>query len=421
MTAGNRRQRHRAVVIGAGPVDCLAAHFLARRGFEVEVYEKRADYRNGMMEEGRTINLSLSPRGLAALDRAGLKERCVAISVPMAHRVLHRSNGVVETTRYGPDHWVNYSVGRNALNHLLFLSACDQGVKFHFDSSGREVEFSRQRVCFGDDNGRREVTYDLLVGADGVSSWVRTRLAARRHLGCMKQLLDTCYAELNVTSDGGQFAFDPSAIHIWPRDGYFMIGLPNPDGTFKCTLVLPTRGEHCFEQAGASGFERFVRTSFPDVYDRLDTPTRSGSHSAPGRITTVVCDRMHHEGSVLLLGDAAHAIAPFLGQGINLGFEDCLTLDELLDGDLSSLGDRFTGALKENADAAAALSMTNYQELVHSDSSERSVGLGRHEAGAATLVVMVNFAGLSYAEVLRRISSSDETSWLVPAAKGASC
>jgi 2-polyprenyl-6-methoxyphenol hydroxylase-like FAD-dependent oxidoreductase len=130
---------------------------------------------------------------------------------------------------------------------------------------------------------------------------------------------------------------------------------------------------------------------------------------------------MHHEGSVLLLGDAAHAIAPFLGQGINLGFEDCLTLDELLDGDLSSLGERFTGARKGNADAAATLSMTNYQELAHGDSSERTVAPGQDGAGAAALVVTVNFAGLSYTEVLRRIISSEQKSRLVPAAKGASC
>ena len=421
MTAASRGHRPRAVVVGAGPVGCLAARFLARHGFEVEVHEKRTDYWNGMTEEGRTINLSLSPRGLAALDRVGLKDRCVAISVPMAHRVLHRSDGVVDTTRYGRDHWVNYSVSRNALNHLLFLSASDHGVRFHFDSSCREVNFTRKRVCFEDRNGRTEVGYDLLVGADGVNSWVRTRLAARRHLSCIKQVLDTCYVELNVTSDGGHFVLDPSAIHIWPRDGYFMIGLPNPDGTFKCTLVLPIRGEHCIDKARASGFERFLRTSFPDVYDRLDTTIPSGSRSAPGYITTVVCDRMHHEDSVLLLGDAAHAIAPFLGQGINLGFEDCLTLDELLDGDLSSVGERFSGARKGNADAAFALSMTNYQELARGESSERTTGLERHGAGTAALVVLVNFAGLSYAEVLRRTISTGEQNRPVWAARGASC
>src|SRR5260370_25365071 len=121
MTAASRGRRPRAGVVGAGDVGRLAARFLAGHGFEVDVHEKRTDYRNGMTEEGRTISLSLSPRGLAALDRAGLKDRCVAISVPMTHRVLHRSDGVVDTTRYGRDHWVNYSVSRNALNHPRFL------------------------------------------------------------------------------------------------------------------------------------------------------------------------------------------------------------------------------------------------------------------------------------------------------------
>lgn len=398
----------RAVVVGAGPVGCLAARLLAARGFTVEVVEKRPSFENGLSEEGRTINLSISPRGLAALQLSGVADEFAAMSVPMGYRIIHAINGACETTKYGTNDRQCHSVGRNALNLLLFRDARQHGVQFRFHTQAVELDSGARRLFFTDAAANTtEHSYDLLVGADGAFSTIRTQLAAAGAINASTSTLDLAYAELNLTSQGGGFLFESSAIHIWPRGGYFMIGLPNTDGTFKCTLVVPAEGSMSFSKMRAGGLASLLKVSFPDAYPYLDRAEEDTLDRPAGTITTVACDALHCGESVLLMGDAAHAIAPFLGQGINLGFEDCVVLDDLLarqGDDLAAICRAFTAERQPNVDAAAALSMANYRQLVRTDvrHMETSNAIG-DVRDADPLVVMVNFLGLPYAEVQRRL------------------
>jgi kynurenine 3-monooxygenase len=400
--SGMRGNGRKALVVGAGPVGCLAAVVLGRRGYTVEVYEKRPHFLDkGIGEEGRTINLSISPRGLNALASYGFDAEFVAAAVPVHSRALHLADGSVQTRRYGADDWCTYSIGRNELNLLLMRGAQRiPKVRFTFEAKCTDVDFTDRTATF--DLGGRErtlVDYDLLVGADGAYSAVRDQMSAAGLTTVSMRELGSVYRELTIRPRADDRHLTSSSIHIWPRGRFFMVALSKRDGSLCATLVLPSDGPHAdANPRDPDSLDQFFLRHFPDAAGRLPGNARE---PRPGnRISIVSCTALTHASSVLLLGDAAHALAPFLGQGVNVGLEDCVTLGALLE----KYGDDQHLALPEydrerhgEGEAAAALSLSNYAELSGTEQNAPSV-----TPAELPLAVLVNFLGLSYQETLDR-------------------
>jgi kynurenine 3-monooxygenase len=358
------------VIGGGGLVGSLLGILLGRRGFKVEIFEKRSDMRQASIGAGRSINLALANRGIAPLIRAGVMDDVRQMILPMEGRMIHDLKGEARFQAYGqkPDE-VIYSVSRLDLNKLLITKAEETGnVTFRFDREVTDVNgndkffLSRSR-----DGGMSRVDFDLLIGTDGAGSQVREAVLSQKGSVENKMPLDHGYKELQIPAGPrGEFVLDPKALHIWPRGEFMMIALPNPDKTFTGTLFFPQKGEVSFEALITENkVEAFFKEVFPDIKDLVPDLAKSFLNSPTGQLGTIKCFPWSLENSVLLMGDAAHAIVPFQGQGMNCGFEDCGAFDELLQKEinLESLFQKFEEFRKPNADAIADLALENYIEM----------------------------------------------------------
>ncbi len=387
-------------LVGAGLVGALLAQQLAQRGFAVEVFEKRADPRRAGFSGGRSINLALAERGLQALRSAGLADDILQRSVMMRGRMVHERDGQDSLQRYGvDDSEVIWSVSRSGLNMLLLDAAEAAGVTFNFGQSLAAADFDRQRIRLADSSGvEREQSTGMLIGADGAGSAVRAAMNAHAPLGERIEALGHGYKELEIPSardlpaavlelSGGrdQFALEPHALHIWPRGGYMCIALPNTEGSFTVTLFLPVEG-------GASSFaslpdaaagEAFFSEQFPDLLRLMPRFDEDFECNPVGTLSTLYLDRWHLDGRALLLGDAAHAIVPFHGQGMNCGFEDTVVLADLLaaaPADSAEVFAEFQRVRQPNANAIAEMALENYVEM--RDSVADAHYLAKRELGA---------------------------------------
>jgi len=386
-TASRPPRPPRVVIAGAGLAGALLAVMLGRRGWPVTLYERRPDPRAAGFVGGRSINLALSVRGLTALERVGLAERVRADALPMSGRLMHATDG---TTTYQPysrleDRAIN-SVSRGGLN-LALLEAADAlpSVTIEFDRRVAEADLEAGRIHLEDGAGtpRGEATGDLIVGADGAFSAIRAAMQRTQRFDYSQSWLPHGYKELEIPpTAAGDFALDPHALHIWPRGGSMMIALPNRDRTFTCTLFWPLEGEHSFGHlpaATASDAEitAFFERWYGDAVPLMPTLVRDYRANPTSSLVTIRCAPWHHEPETpgagprfVLLGDAAHAIVPFYGQGMNAAFEDCRVLDELIDempetqrGDFSRLLPEFSRRRKPAADAIAAPALANFVEM----------------------------------------------------------
>ena len=404
-------------IVGAGLSGPLLAIFLARRGHRVTLYERRPDPRRVDLDAGRSINLALSVRGIDALERAGLAEAVLARALPMRGRILHDTSGGLAFQAYSADgrHAIN-SVSRAGLNRQLVEAAgAAPEVDLRFDHRLTGLDHERGELRFDTPDGPVVAEHDVIVGADGAYSVVRERLTHVEGTNFSQQFLPWGYKELAIPPRDRGFALDPGALHIWPRGGSMMIALPNVDRSFTATLFWPNDGPSGF--AGLDTDDAISARFRRDYSDALalmpDLPAQFREHPV-GALVTVHCWPWVR-GRTALIGDAAHAIVPFYGQGMNCAFEDVVELDRCL----AETGDDWSAALpryaerrRPNADAIAELALDNFVEM--RDRVASPVFRARKRAEHAlerrlpeqfvSLYELVSFSTVPYAETRRRAS-----------------
>ncbi len=363
-------------VIGAGLVGSLLASFLARRGYQVDVFERRPDMRTEEVAAWRSINLAISVRGIHALERLGIAERVLKQAMAMRGRMIHPVSGSTVVQLYGKDDsQCIYSVSRRALNEVLMNDAEQTGrVKIHFNERLESADLDNKVLKLVDERSHiaREVPYSRVFGTDGSASALRASLSQATDSEVRMDLLDYGYKEIvmgpveSPAPGATRYRMDPGYLHIWPRGQFMFIALPNFDGSFTCTLFLSYEGDPCFttlktEKEVLDFFTRY----FPDALALIpDVGSQFFAHPT-GHMVTIHADKWQMGGHALLLGDAAHGIVPFFGQGMNSGFEDCEELDAMLEegGAMAEIFERFFLARKPNTDAIAELALDNFVEM----------------------------------------------------------
>ncbi len=359
-------------IIGAGQCGALIAIMLARHGYQVEVYERFRDPRIEDAEAGRSINLALAARGLNALEKVGIERLIQPLLVPMRGRMVHRQDGSTEFLRYGQhrDEEI-YSITRLGLNQVLLGAAEEidnlnlnfQQNAIGFDAPDRTVHVRDER-----DGSLYQIEADPLFAADGAGSIIRRSFDGTGTFGGVENMLTHGYRELAIpTGPDGRYQLDPNALHIWPRGGFMLIALPNPGGDFTLTLFLPNEGPGSFEELdNETSIIAFFDEHFADAAPLIPNLVEDMLNHPLGVLGTVRCRHWHDRGNVLLLGDAAHAIVPFHGQGMNLAFEDCVLLDQIvtdLGSDWANVFARFESEQLANANAIADMALDNYIEM----------------------------------------------------------
>jgi kynurenine 3-monooxygenase len=359
-------------LIGAGLNGPLLAILLMQRGFAVEIHERRPDMRRVRMSAGRSINLALSTRGIPALQEAGLWERMRSIIIPMKGRMMHSTVGELTFQPYGKNEAeVINSISRAELNIALIDAAEKNGASISFNQrcTGYDVKTGAMRVRHeetGEDTILQET--GVVIGCDGSASSIRAEMLKLSRFNFSQQYLDYGYKELTIPAGAnGKHLLETHALHIWPRGNYMLIALPNIDGTFACILFLPFEGADGFASLSTQAeVIQFFESRFPDAVPLMPQLADNYFANPTGTMVTIKCSPWHVEGRALLLGDAAHAIVPFFGQGINCGFEDCTCLVELLDrhgADWPRVFTEFEKERKVNTDAIADMAVENFTEM----------------------------------------------------------
>ena len=352
-------------IVGGGLVGSLLALFLRRRDYPVTLFEARPDPRVGAAAGGRSINLIVTERGIHALRQLDLWSEVEAITVAVTGRMMHDHDGAQVFQPYGKDDSeCNYSVSRDGLNNMLLSEAESAGAEVRFDHRLKAFDAAKGRLQFDS----AEVVADRVIGADGVVSAVRMGLMGTSGAAEDIQMLGHGYKELEFpTAAAGGHAMQGDALHIWPRGDVMLMALPNPDGTFTGTLYLPDGGPSSFGALGdESAVGAFFNREFADAVPLLPRLTEEFLANPTGELGTVRCAPWHLQDRVALIGDAAHAVVPFFGQGMNCGFEDCTVLDELLDrhdDDWAAALPAYDRERKPNADAIAAMAVDNFVEM----------------------------------------------------------
>ena len=358
-------------IIGAGLAGSLLAILLSRQGWQITLYERRGDPRIADYESGRSINLALAERGRNALRQAGVEDAVMAKAVMMRGRMVHPRSGDPELQRYGrDDSEVIWSVHRKDLNTTLLQLAEEAGARFHFHRRLHTVDFDAGYARFIDD--RDDQAHDIhfttpLIGADGAGSALRAAMNRKSPLGERIEFLDHSYKELEIPpgADGG-FLIEGNALHIWPRGKYMCIALPNDEGTFTVTLFLPNQGEPSFAtvRTGAEAEALFQR-EFADALPLIPNLRSDWEQHPPGLLGTLYLDRWHQGSKAVLVGDAAHAMVPFHGQGMNCAFEDCVVLARALaeHEDTAQAFAAFERERQPNAAAIQQMALDNYLEM----------------------------------------------------------
>ncbi len=358
-------------IIGGGLVGSLLAIYLGDRGHRVTVYEERPDMRRYYISAGKSINMACSTRGWQALDKVGVGEFVRQAALPMNGRMIHDRDGALTYQPYGKEGQAIYSISRGGLNKIL-MNYAEQvaGVSYKFNQKCMEVDLEKRSIVFADQQNSNMYVKegDLIFGADGAFSVMRQHMQKVDLFNYSQTYINHSYKELSIppAPDGG-FALDPKALHIWPRGKLMLIALPNPDKSFTCTLFLPQDGEHSFAQLkDLDVLQKFFKEQFPDVLDLMPTLAENFFQNPTSSLCIIRCFPWSYKDHACLIGDAAHAIVPFYGQGMIAGFEDCYVLDQLMDEygeDWGKIFKAFEASRKPNTDAIGDLAMQNFIEM----------------------------------------------------------
>jgi len=411
------------VLIGSGLAGGLLAAYLGRRGYDVELYERRADPREGNIVGGRSINLAISTRGIHALERIGIADQALRHAIPMRGRMIHDKSGALHFAPYDvdPKKCIN-SIGRASLNTAVIEAAQRYpNVRVHFNHKCTDVDLDNAVCHLENDTGKLTVRGDAVIGVDGAFSAVRASMQQNiDNFQYDESYLAHGYKELTIPpGPNDSWQMEKNALHIWPRRSFMMIALPNPDGSFTCTLFWEFEGPRSFATTKTEDdVRRFFDEEFPDAVPLMPTLLEDFKHNPTGSLVTIRCAPWYYRDRVCLLGDAAHAVVPFYGQGMNAAFEDCVVLDECLEkfpNNRERVFAEYFSRRKENADALADLAIGNFVEMRDKTALRtfRAKKKLDHFLEAALpgmylpLYTMVTFTRVPYAQAARRARLQD--------------
>src|SRR6266436_5493612 len=371
------------VLIGSGLAGGLLAAYLGRRGYDVDLYERRADPRESNIVGGRSINLAISTRGIHALKQLGMADEALRHAIPMRGRMIHDKSGALHFSPYDvdPKNCIN-SIGRGALNAAVIEAAQRYpNVRVYFNHRCIDVELDGAVAHLEKTDGAVEAAVsaanpkiisahgDAVIGVDGAFSAVRQSMQMQiSGFEYDESYLAHGYKELTIPpGPDGSWPMEKNALHIWPRKSFMMIALPNPDGSFTCTLFWEFEGARSFATTKTDeDVRRFFEEEFPDAVPLMPALLEDFRQNPTGSLVTIRCAPWYYRNKVCLLGDAAHAVVPFYGQGMNAAFEDCVVLDECLEtfsNDRERAFAEYFSRRKENADALADLAIGNFIEM----------------------------------------------------------
>ena len=409
------------IIIGSGLAGPLLAIYLSQRGYPVQLYEKRPDLRVENIPAGRSINLALSHRGIKAIKSAGVFDKIDPLLIPMKGRMVHLSGGDIEFQPYSihPHEYIN-SISRGELNKILMTKAEASGkVQIYFDHSLLEIDEYTNELIF--ENGNRAPVADHVFGADGAGSVIRKHIDGKVLSPSYVDPLGHDYKELHIApSKDGEFQLDSSALHIWPRGEFMLIALPNMDKSFTCTLFLPTEGKRSFKSLRTPELvTEFFHIYFEDVLPLVENFPNAFFDNPTGKLGTVYTDEWQYNNQYCLIGDAAHAVVPFFGQGMNASFEDCEVLMQCLDeaqGNWEGVCEKYSSVRKADGDAIAKMAIENYVEM--RDLVTRKEFIQQKEIANILMerfpdrfiprYNMVSFTSIPYSEVYRRSAIQKE-------------
>lgn len=354
-------------IIGAGLCGTLLSIYLAKNGMTPEVFEYRPDIRKLDNANGRSINMALSHRGIHALKKAGVFESVFPELIPMKGRMVHALDGEMNFQPYGVSNdQVIYSISRKRLNEILMNYAeGEYGVSFRFET--KCVEVANHQITFSDGQKQFEEGFHYIFGTDGAFSKVRASMMKHDRFNYAQNFIPQGYKELSIKSlPNGKFQLEKNALHIWPRKNFMLIALPNVDGSFTCTLFLDFEGSPSFSTLKTeSDVKRFFQEHFPDAYECMGGVEQEFFQNPTNSLVTISCSPWNVSNHTLLLGDAAHAIVPFFGQGMNASFEDVRLLFDFIDQNqtLDQAIEKFTDLRKPDTDAIAKMALENFVEM----------------------------------------------------------
>ena len=359
-------------IVGSGLIGSLLSIYLAKKGHKVNVYERRADMRKQSMSAGKSINLALSDRGWRGLEGVGIADEIRKIAIPMYGRFIHNRDGSTAYQPYGKEGQAINSVSRSEINmKLMDLAEKQKNITFHFEERCTHIDRADLAATFENEKTKSQtkVKSDLLFGSDGAfaASRLNMQLSSDR-FEYNQHYISAGYKELIIPpGPNGEFLIEKNALHIWPRGSFMMIALPNPDGNFTCTLFLPFEGEKSFAKLKTRDeVKKFFDEEFPDAVPLMPTLQEDFFHNPTSSLVTVKCYPWVFDNRIALIGDAAHAIVPFYGQGMNCGFEDCVVLNELIDKhseNWEKILTEYQELRKPDGDAIADLAIANFVEM----------------------------------------------------------
>jgi len=397
-------------VIGAGLVGSLLSIYLAKRGHKVQLFERRPDMRKEKIIAGRSINLALSDRGWKGLEGVGIADEIRKIAIPMHGRMIHDITGKTNFQPYGKDGQAIYSVSRGELNKkLMDLVEAQNNTAIFFSQRCVDIDLEKATALFSDaENKTNKVSSDMIFGTDGAYSELRHRMMFTDRFDYSQDYLKEGYKELTIPpAEDGDWRMEKNALHIWPRGKFMLIALPNFDGSFTCTLFFPFEGEYSFSSLDTKEkMLNFFNKTFPDAVQLMPTLEHDYFHNPTSSLVIMRCFPWSYKDKALLLGDAAHAIVPFYGQGMNCGFEDCTVLEQIMqqENDWQTIFKKFETERKPNSDAIAELALQNFIEMRDLVADEKFVLRKKIEAKLSAefpdkwlpLYSMVTFSDIPY-------------------------